>query len=177
MKMFLIAIGVVVAVVLICIFWYFSIINGEITLANVYDAQFKVRETSLDKMHKVLESQYGLTKESSDQFIRSVAAATEGRKGGSLFKSVQESAAGLGMPLDIYKAMLASIEGEMANFKRAQDTLVDVWQTHQTYCQTMPNSFFVGDKVREIPEMITASATKETVKSGIDNQTLIPLTK
>jgi len=157
--------------------WYFSIINGEVSLANRYDAQFKVRETSLDKMHKVLESQYGLTKESADQFIRSVTAATEGRKGGALFKSVQESAAGMGMSLDMYKNMFASIEGEMADFKRAQDTLVDVWQTHKTYCQTLPNRIFVGDKIREIPEMITASQTKETIKTGIDNQTLIPLNK
>jgi hypothetical protein len=167
-------VGAVILLAIIAIVWYFGIVNGEVRLSTRYDAQFNVRETTLDKMRKTLMNQYGVTRESADKVIAAIAAQTEGRKGGSLFKSVTESPVS-GMPLDMYKAMFASIEGNLAEYKRAQDTLTDVWREHATYCQVAPNSWFVSGKLKPKPEMISSDAVKSAIATGkLEDDVLTP---
>ena len=160
----LIVAGVVVLLAVVMISWYFSITNGEVRLANRYEAQFNVRETTLDTMRKVLMNQYTVTKEFADNFIAVVAMQSKGREGGTLFKSSTESQS-LGISPDMYKSMLASIQGQLEEFKRSQDTLTDIWREHTTYCQTAPNSWFVGGKVKPRPEMVSSDAAKEAIKT------------
>lgn len=159
------SVGAILLLVIIGISWYFGIINGEVRLANRYDAQFNVRETSLDTMRKTLMNQFKVTQEYADKFIAVVSEQAEGRKGGTLFKSSTESQS-LGLTPDLYKSMLASIEGQLQEFKRAQDTLTDVWREHKTYCETAPNSFFVSGRVKPKPEMVSSEVTKTAIKTG-----------
>lgn len=164
--------GAFLLLVIIFIGWYFSVVNGEVRLANRYDAQFNVVETTLDTMRKTLMNQYKITKESADQVIRAVMAQTEGRKGGSIFKSVTESPVS-GMSLDMYKSMTASIEGQLAAFKRSQDTLTDIWREHRTYCEVAPNSWFVGEEIKPKPEMISSDITKSIISSKQQDDDLL----
>ena len=64
--------------------------------------------------------------------------------------------------------MLNSIEGQIAGFKRAQDTLTDKWQTHKTYCEDPYHNILwvsLAGKAKLKPEMITSDAAKEAVKT------------
>ena len=140
--------------------------NTEIGLRNQYTAQNKEVETTLDTMRKTLMSQFKVTKEFADKFIKVAQTQTEGRKGGGLIKLSTESAA-LGIDKDIYKKMMNSIEGQMAQFKRSQDTLTDVWRTHKTYCEVFPNSIIVGGNPIPEPVMISSNVTKETMKTKV----------
>ena len=157
--------AVVALLVVIAISWAVAIYNTEVRLANRYDAQFNEVETSLDTMRKTIMNQFKVTREFADKFIQSVAMQTEGRKGGALFKSSAEAANKLGMDSAMYMKMANSIEGQLAKFKRSQDVLTDVWREHKTHCEVFPNSIFVGDRVKEKPEMISSKATKAAIET------------
>lgn len=175
-KIILCVSGVFAFIVVLIGSYIISIYNAEVTLSQRYEAQISSRTICLDKIHKVLENSYNMTKESADKFIQSVVAATEGRKGGTgsllSMKSVQESAAGIGMPLDMYTTLLASIEGEFAEFKRSQDTLIDVYREHTTFCSRFPERLFLGGKIKSPPQLIISSATSKSIESGVDNFSL-----
>jgi hypothetical protein len=161
-----------------------GIINTEVKLANRYEAQFNVVETTLDNMRKTIMNQHKCTKEWADKFIAVVSKQAEGRSGmsgrvkgggtggvaavaasgGTGFTFARESEA-LGIPQDLYLKLSNSIEGKLAEFKRSQDVLTDVWRSHKTHCQVFPNSLFVGDKVKEKPEMISSEVAKEAMKT------------
>jgi hypothetical protein len=166
-------VGAVILLTIVGISWIFSVYNGEVRLRNAYESQFNVREVVMDKMRKTLMAQFKVSKESADMFIESVAAGASGRKGGALFKSNAESAAGLGMPLDVYQSMLASIEGNMSEYMRSQITLTDMWQSHKTYCESVPNSIFVGSRVMPKPEMISSDTVKEAIKTKRLNDNIL----
>lgn len=53
--------------------------------------------------------------------------------------------------------------------KREQDTLVDMYRQHKTYCQLFPNSLFVGNRILTEPTMITSTRTKQAVETGVDD--------
>lgn len=74
-------VGAIVLLTIIVVSWGFGIVNGEVRLANRYEAQFNVRETTLDTMRKTLMNQFKVTKEFADKFIASATAVSEGRKG------------------------------------------------------------------------------------------------
>lgn len=145
--------------------WYMNVVNTEIGLSNRYDGQLNVVETQLDTMRKILKNKYKLTTEYADKFIAVVQANAEGRKGGGLLKFSTESNAKIGIDDKMYTEMSNSIAGELDNFKRAQNTLTDIWQVHKTYCKQMPNCFIIGGKVKSKPEMISSEITKEAIKT------------
>lgn len=190
-KMVGIGIGVVVVLmILLAVFGTIRIINTEIGLSNRFVAQLNVVETSLDTMRKTIMNQHNCTKEWADRFIAVVTEQAKGRSGAMAqipaveagkvaaeslprfrveaaardmsFQFSRESEA-LGIPPALYMQLANSIEGKLAEFKRSQDVLTDVWREHTTYCQKFPNSLFVNGKVKSKPEMITSAATKEAV--------------
>lgn len=172
-----------VAMVAIGVGWYFSVCNGEVRLANRYDAQFNVVETSLDTMRKTIMNQHNCTKEWADKFIAVVAQQASGRGGnkvvlpdGNAVAGVAAVGAGtslqigreseaLGIPATLYTQLANSIEGKLAEFKRSQDVLTDVWREHKTFCETKPNSWIVGGKIKPKPEMISSEITKDAIKT------------
>lgn len=165
-------VGSVVLFIIISICWICGIYNGEVRIANRYDAQSNVVETTLDTMRKDLMNKFKVTKQFAEDFIKVATVQSGGRSGGTLMKSTRESES-LGISPELYKSMLASIEGRLNEFKRSQDTLTDVWREHKTYCQTMPNSFFVGGKVKPKPEMISSDTAKEIIKTKRQDDNLL----
>jgi hypothetical protein len=164
--------GGLFAIFLVCVltiaFWVMSINNGEVQLRTKFEAQQNLVESSMDNMRKTLMSQYKVSKDFADTFIKVVAMNAEGRKGGTIFKSVTESSGNViqGFTPELSMKMMNSIEGKMSEFKRAQDVWVDIWREHKTFCATMPNSFIVGSRVFPKPEVISSDAAKEAMKTG-----------
>lgn len=149
--------------------WVLGTYNGEARLRIRYEAQTKVVETTLDNMRKTLMNQYKVSKEFADTFIKCVAMQAEGRKGGSLFKSVTEASGNTPQAFtpELANKMMNSIEGKMAEFKRSQDVWVDVWREHKTYCSMYPRSFLVGGRVFPAPNVISSGETKEAMATGV----------
>lgn len=172
--------------------WKMNVVKGEIALNNRYEAQFNVVETTLDTMRKTIMNQHKCTKEWAEKFIQVVSQQAAGRSGlagrtngdngaegavaavtasggGTGFTFARESEA-LGIPSDLYMKLSNSIEGKLAEFKRSQDVLTDVWQTHKTYCED-PYHNWLGvalvDKVKEKPEMISSTVTKEAMETKV----------
>jgi hypothetical protein len=151
------------------ILWGFSVMNTEISLRVRYEAQNKKIETSFDKVWKTISQQYQIKGDYEQTFKEGLRALSSGREGGALFKSVSESNAQLGLSSDMYARMMNSIEGLRGEFQREQNTLVDIWREHKTYCLQPPRSMLIGGKVLPEPTMITSTRTKEAVKTGIDD--------
>jgi hypothetical protein len=179
--------GVAVLMVLVLVLavaWYFGVVNGEISLGRRYDAQFNVVETALDTMRKTIMNQHTCTKEWADSFIAVVSKQAEGRSGavagnvpvektavvaaavtsGGLGVNVSRESEALGIPPALFTQLANSIEGKLAEFKRAQDVLTDVWREHTTYCQRLPNCWIVGGKEKPKPEMISSTITKKAIE-------------
>jgi len=194
-----IAVAVVVVLTLVCwTFWKMNVAKGEIALANRYEAQFNVVETTLDTMRKTIMNQHKCTKEWADNFIKVVAQQAAGRSGlagrtqntggaegavaavtasggGTGFTFARESEA-LGIPQDLYMKLANAIEGKLAEFKRSQDVLTDVWQTHKTYCEDPYHNWLgvslVG-KVKPKPEMISSTVTKQAIETKVLDDNLL----
>lgn len=176
----MIAAGVLGLIMIIGI-WIAGVFNGEIALANRYDAQFNVVETTLDTMRKTIMNQHNCSKEWADKFIQVVALQASGRGGnkitvpdGNVVAGVAAVGAGtalqigreseaLGIPAGLYSQLANSIEGKLSEFKRAQDVLTDVWREHKTYCQNVYRSFLIGSRIKPKPEMISSEITKDAI--------------
>lgn len=164
-----IGLGIVLLIAVILGFWVMSIYNGEVELRNRYLAQEKVIETTHDNMWKTIKQKYKISDKYENAFKDGLKTLVVGRQGGSLFKSSGEANTQLGLPTDLYKDMMNTIEGKRAEFKRSQDTFGDIWRQHKTYIETTPNSIFVGSKTLEEPKMITSTTTEGVIKSGKDD--------
>lgn len=178
------AVGILGLVMIIGI-WIAGVFNGEIALANRYDAQFNVVETTLDTMRKTIMNQHNCSKEWADKFISVVALQASGRSGnvaggsvsgegksaliasavssGGVGINVSRESESLGLPPALYSQLANSIEGKLSEFKRAQDVLTDVWREHKTYCQNVWHSWVVGSRIKPKPEMISSEITKDAI--------------
>ena len=162
--------GVAVLAIIITIFWYFGVVNGEISLRNRFEAQESKIETSHDNMWKTIKQKYKIQGNYEDTFKEGLLAVASGRSGGSLFKSSTEASTQLGLSTELYKDMMSTIEGKRAQFMRSQNTLVDIWRQHKTHCETAPNSMVLGRSyVMDKPDMITSTTTKKAVAEGVDD--------
>ena len=178
-KTTLILIGLIVLVVVLVLGWFFWINNvkkAEIGLSNRFDAQSNVVETTLDTMRNTIVNIMKCTREHADKVIEVVAAQTEGRKGGSLFKATSESEA-LGLTPELYMKVANAIEGQLGALKSSQDVQTDIWRQHKTFCEdpyhNMLRLSLIG-KVKPKPEMISSEITKETMNTKVFDGNLIP---
>lgn len=175
-----IVIGIAIfAMGMVCIvsmaLWFFSMTNGEVRLRTKYEMQQKVVETSLDNMRKTLINQYNVSSEFAETFIKVATANASGRAGGSIFKSVTEASGNVnqGFTPELAMKMMNSIEGKMAEFKRSQDIMLDVYREHKSYCQIMPNSIFLAGKVMPEPKVISSSEAKNAIATGMMDDNII----
>ena len=183
----LVILGIVALFGVSVVSWYIGTKNTEITLANRYEAQMNVVETTLDTMRKTIMNQTKCTREWADKFLAVVMAQASGRSvvvagntgvskqsivtgavaSGGLGVNVSRESEALGLKPELYSQLANSIEGKLEEFKRSQDTLTDIWQTHKTFCEKFPASLIVGNKVKAKPQMITSTDTKDAMKTGM----------
>ena len=173
---------VLLLLVVVCVFfWTIGIKRTEVQLRMRYEAQSNVVETSLDNMRKVIMNQHKCTKEWADRFIAVVAEQVKGRPGavaganpggiagmltgGGGGIAVTKESESLGLPQDLYMKLANSIEGKLAEFKRSQDVLTDVWRQHSAHCEDPMYEWLVGDKIQPKPEMISSATTKKAIET------------
>ena len=163
--------------------WRMNVQAGFVKIDTRYTAQFNVVETSLFKMRTVIKNKHKCTDEWADNFILVVAEQVKGRPGNSGSKGVggvavnvsRESEA-LGLPQELYVQLSNAIEGNIAEFTRAQNVLTDVWVAHTSYCMTPYHNWLgvsLSDKAKPKPEMITSTDTKSAVKTGTVSEDLL----
>jgi hypothetical protein len=177
MKKLLIVGGGFIGVVLVLFISMFVYIRGvqvkAMTLKEQYMATEKEIQTSHDNMWKTIKEKFSLSEAYKDGFVQSINAIVAGRTGGGLVKVVQENMPGLSP--DIYKEVMATVEGKRDMLKRSMDTSVDVARQYNTFVQggIIPHSWIV-DSTRIDPKVITSANTDKAWESGQDNDTLIP---
>lgn len=171
-------VAVVVLLSTLFVFWIFGVFNQEISLRNLYNSQLKVRENTMDNMVKTLKNEYNITDKFAKDFICVVQEQSNGRAGGNgsilSVKSVKESEK-LGISSDLYLKMSNTIEGKLSEYLRCQNTLVDIWREHNTFCSKLPYCIFIGNYTQKCPEpiMITSNIVKDSVKSGTLDDNLL----
>jgi len=186
-------IGISVVVLIAVIFggwtvWKMGVVKGEIVLANRYDAQERVVETTMDTMRKAIKNIHTCTDEWADKFIASVSEQVKGRPGkvtsegggstglagmltgGGGGIAVTRESESLGIPDAMYLKLANTIEGKLDELKTSQDTRNDLHQTHKTYCED-PFHNWMGvallDKVKPAPVMISSTTTKKAMETKI----------
>ena len=162
------------AVVLVISFLVYmrSVQVQAMTLKEQYMATVKEIQTSHDNLWKTIKDKFALSESYKEGFIQSIDAIVVGRQGGGLIKVVQENMPGLSP--DIYREVMATVEGKRDMLKRSMDTSVDMARQYNTYVQggIIPHAWFV-DSTRINPKIITSGQTNEAWSSGEDNSTLI----
>jgi hypothetical protein len=157
--------------------WKTSVEGTQIVLANQLDAKNGPVENALFEMRKVVKTKLKCKDDFADKFIASVAAQANPRgEGGSLIKLNGAESAALGLPQDLYLDLANTIQGQVANFTRQQNELMDIWQTHKTWCQNPWHNKFglaMAEKVRPQPVMITSQETKDAVASKVMSEDLL----
>jgi hypothetical protein len=194
-----IVIGISVAVIaiiwIVCINVYTTNCEQtEIEMATGVKAQVKVVSTAMDTMINIIVNNFKVNKKlAKDIITQSVAVAeaeASGRKGGALFKSSTEStraAMKLGIPETTYLKMMNTIQGELDDFKSAQNMLTSKWESHQNFVLSPWHNnhmlhFGMGPRLKSKllpePEMITSQAVKDAQKTKTyDGTNLIPDTE
>lgn len=161
----------IVGLVIVVIMFGLSLRGQAITLRNQYKAKEKTVQTAHDNMWKTIQQKFEVGDEYKSGFIASIAAAAEGRKGGTLFKSVQENMPGLAP--DLYREIMATIEGKRDMLKREMDTEVDVARQFNTLIEKwniFPFGMFLGDTTLIDAKIITSGRTSNAWESGQDDE-------
>ena len=170
-KPLIVAVSVVGLIVMFFVcFWFYGMgVKREyVGLKNRYEAQFNEVETTLDNMIKTIKNQAKVKDAFAKDFLAVVIAQSEGRKGGSLFKSSAEAANTLGITPELYTKLQNSIAGELDQFKRSQDTLTDVWRQYNTFCEDPWHNILwlsYEGKIKDKPEMISGGKAKKAVET------------
>lgn len=150
------------------IVWLMNTLSTENAMGNGYDNTVRGRENSLSAMRQKLINMSGCNKEFADNFIKNTVAISDGRKGGSVFKMVTEaSGAPQGFNPDLAMKMMNAIEGNVSEFKRAQEMMLEQYNTHKTYCTDPWRRWLIGGKVKPEPIIVSSGETKEAVKTGL----------
>jgi hypothetical protein len=173
-----------------------SALNREVRLRNATVAKSTSNQASLDTMWKTIKSKGNITTAASaniKDMNKVYADLVEGRKGGTLFKMVQESYPNLGVQeiTKLYQDLMRSVEAERKTFKTDQLTLQDLLREHRNSQTVWPSSMAINmfggeDAQRQFkpkgdaktPEnwpdewqytWVTSGATKQMVDSGEEN--------
>jgi hypothetical protein len=147
-----------------------SIRSREIDLRRAYVANEKAIQTSHDNMWKTISQKYQIGNEWKEGFIKTINAVVEGRKGGMLFKNVQENMQGL--PDNVTREVMATIEGKRDMLMRQMNTGVDKAREHNALVEKWnipPFSMFLASTEMIDAKIITSGRTSEAWESGQDN--------
>lgn len=184
MNKLIIAVGVVLLLVFVMLGilgQITTIKNTDNTLRKRFVAQGQVVETTLDKMRKTLINRFKVTREFADTFIKVEATRAQGRTGGNLFKMVTEASGNVpqGFNPELASSMANAISGEIAEFKRAQDTWIDVHRQHDEFYDKTFLGFFayrqiIGRERLDPPKVISSSLTKEAMATGVMEDNILP---
>ena len=153
---------------------YFSFSNKEIDLRSQSVAQNSKIEIVYDQMAKIISGKAQVTTEYKNGFKEIFVSIMEGRysKGdGALLKLVQEQ--NPTFDASMYKDLMQSIEVERLNFSREQEVMVDIMRTHSNLLTKFPSSWFLSSRKPIDYVVISSTASKEVMKTRVDDNTKI----
>ena len=141
--------------------------NKEISIRSHITAQKQVVEAYYDKLWKVISQKAQVAEKYKDAFKETYQALIEGRygneKGGSLMRFISES--NPAFDVSLYKDLQQSIEAERAGFFMEQKRLIDLSNIRKSF----PYSVFIGGRA-DIPiTIVSSSATKKVIETGIED--------
>lgn len=170
--------GVIVAVVAIVVYFGMSISysNAWAKKDNLLAAQEKVIESNFDKMFKILKQQAGVLSKYKDDFKDVYAGIMEGRygddgsgggKAGQLMLWIKEH--NPQFDASLYKKLMVSIEANRQEFFEQQKYLISIQKQMKDLTTVQPASWFLGSE--EVPKIIiiSSTATKQVMKTGIED--------
>lgn len=158
------ALGVTAFLLVFGISYWISTSNKEIEIRNGFTAAKKERETSLDNMWKKISQKYQLNNQYASDFKNIIELSVQGREGGQLLKFTKEAYPQLST--ELYKDVMATIDGERDNLKRSQDRLADIQREHNNLLMKFPSSIVVGSREPITYTIVSSTKTIEILNTG-----------
>ncbi|MBQ6038059.1 MAG: hypothetical protein IJL37_05285 [Bacteroidaceae bacterium] len=161
----------VIVVLVVLVGMYFSYNNKEVALRKEAEAQKGKIEGVHDKMWKVIQQKAEVSNEYREAFEKIYPELISGRyanDNGNVMKWIQESNPNFDTAL--YKDLQQAIEIQREYFNNAQTRMLDVIKERETLIETYPAKWFISNKSKIEYEVISSSATKGTMTTGIDDE-------
>lgn len=153
------------------ILWGVTTYNKAISYENQFQAQLANREMMHDNMFKTISEKFSTAKLERETVSKMIDAVAQGRQGGAIFKSVQETNPTFDQSL--FREVMATIEGKRNEFTRSQQTLAQLQKEHNDLLTHLFSSLIVGGRAPLTFLVVSSSATKETMTTGIDDKSPI----
>jgi len=144
--------------------------NSEIELKTQANAQEQVCKNNFDAMFKKIAQIAEVSDQYKEAFKEVYPALIEGRyknDGNTLMKWIQESNPNFDTKL--YSKLTDVIESSRDSFKHEQDKLADIVREHNNILQKWPSSMFVGGRPALNVTFVSSAKTKETYRTGEEN--------
>jgi hypothetical protein len=170
-------VGLIAFIGLMLLFMSIGYSNSEIRLRNTINAKMQDNQSEFDNMWKKISQIAQVTKkerESLSQLFNDYAKARTGNgNGGELMKWVQESIPNVSPQtyLNLQNIIVASRD----SWTFRQKELIDLKREHDNLRLLFPSSLFVGKRPEILITIITSTKTKETFKTGEDNDVNLEL--
>ncbi len=146
------------------VMYWISTSNTEIDLRSEFVASEKARQTTLDGMWKKISQKFQITKEYEKTWKDAIELSVQGRDGGEVFKMVTEAYPNLST--ELFKEVMATIDGERDKLKASQDKLADIQREHNNMLDKFPSSLIVGGRERVVFTLVTSTNTQKMLTTG-----------
>lgn len=162
----------VVGIIVLLIILYFYYNNQEVSLRKEATAQYGNIEAVRDRMFQILREQAGVAANYRDAFAKIYPEIISGRyqDGGQMMKWIQE--ANPNFDTSLYKGVMNSIEVQRTAFTAAQTRMLDIINQRETLIESFPSKWFVQNKSTITYTVISSTATKQVMSSGVDDWSL-----
>ena len=161
----------VIVVLVVLVGMYFTYNNKEVALRKEAEAQKGKIEGVHDKMWKVIQQKAEVSNEYREAFEKIYPELISGRyanDNGNVMKWIQES--NPDFDTSLYKDLQQAIEIQREYFNNAQTRMLDVIKERETLLETYPSKWFISNKSKIDYEVISSTATKGTMTTGIDDE-------
>lgn len=149
------------------VIWAIGVSNQEIDLGIQCRANEKALMIEHDNMWKTIKQKFAIAESYKDGFAQVIQAASEGRKGGEMFKFIIEQMPNLSP--DIYKEIMATVEGKRNILEVRNKKIVDICAEQERMVKKLPCRIVVGRRPLLVPHLITSTVSQEALETGVDN--------
>ena len=159
-----IALGIMVAVSAV------GMSNSEVRLRNQATAQQDNIALVYDKTWKIIQQKAGVADEYKEQFgdvYTHIMSERYSKGDGTLMKWIQEDNPTFDSALMV--GLSNSIGGLRTEFAHEQKKLLDIKRVHDDVRMTFPSSIICGARPEIKVKLITSGKTKDTVRTGEEN--------
>ena len=165
--------GIGIAVVLIAIIGIYMLIGlgykrQEVSLRTEIEAQQEFIEPAFDTMWKIIQTKACVPDKFKNDFKEAYQPFMEGRKGGDMWKWVQEH--NPQYDSGIYQDLMDTIEGKRAEFLEAQKRLIDLNRQHKALLRDPISGHFLKGRKEIKLKLITSTTAKNAIETGVEDE-------